>query len=96
MRKNKYILVTFMNTDKHLDFAIISSKWRQSTNSLNVFCPPPSVPTHMLAKKHVEPASTWKVYKVSKILEIACKYKYNGFNTYTRKQFDTTYSISSM
>ena len=72
MAKNKYLLVEFKNKDKKFDIGIISSKWR-CLGGLDILCPPPSVPTHMLAKDHVKPASTWKVCQVSKILETTSK-----------------------
>ena len=47
-----------MNKKNKLDIGIISDKWL-SVSTLDVYCPPPSIPTLVLARAHSAPSDVW-------------------------------------
>ena len=65
-----------MNHKNKVDIGIVSDKWL-NVSGLEVYCPPPSIPTLVLAKAHSTPSESWGkcdvmdiVYTTSKIIQV--------------------------
>ena len=62
-----YTIIEFMNKDNRADISVISDAWL-SVSGHHVYCPPPTIPTLILAKSHSTPASSWGKCDVTHIL----------------------------
>ena len=78
-----YNIVQFINKNNKADIGIISDNW-MGISCLQVYCPPATVPTLVLAKAHSSPSPEWVNYDVINDLFTTSKFNKRGVECFIK------------
>ena len=68
-----YKIIQFINKKMKLDIAVVSDKWL-SISGAEVYCPPPTVPTLVLAQAHSIPSLPWRKCDITTVIFTSSMY----------------------